>query len=305
MPCGNISAISGRARNVPPELLCPICNALDTPLRFAQCRLPIRKCSCGMEFLWPQLGEEQLKEIYQAGYYESCGLTDDNDRSVRNMKQATFMRWLKQLTGVVPVGKVLDVGCATGYFLEVAASAGWDVYGVELSEYAAGLAQRRFGNHVFSGSIEQANYPDNSFDLVTLFDLLEHVPSPRTFLKEVWRLLSPKAFLMITTPDVTSLSARLMGRHWSHYHQDHLYYFSPDTITRLLHECGFSVVGKAAAAKYLNGKYIINQFRAYPHFLMTPLCNIGELLLPKLLKESNFSACSGDMVLLAQKTKRG
>lgn len=253
-----------------------------------------------MVFLSPKPDGEQLREMYRSDYYQSWGITGDDDESARSMKQGTFAHRMKPLAALVPVGRVLDVGCATGYFLEVAAAAGWDVYGVELSDYAAGLARRTFGDRVFSGTLEQAGYPDGYFDVITLSDLLEHVPDPRSFLHEVRRLLRPDGILMIVTPDVTSLSARIMGARWSHYKQEHLHYFSPGTIIRLLSESGFSVEFTGAAVKYLNFGYIANQFRVYRHFLLTPLCSIAEILLPPRLKERNFPLHCGEMLVLAR-----
>lgn len=282
------------------DLCCPLCGASDAPLRYQQHSLPIRQCCCGMVFLSPQPDDEQLREMYRSDYYKSWGIAGNDDESTRVMKQGTFVRRMKRLAGLVPIGRVLDVGCATGYFLEVAAAAGWEVFGVELSDYASELARRTFGDHVFNGTLEQAHYPDGYFDLVTLSDLLEHVPDPRPFLSEVRRLLRPDGMLMIVTPDVTSLSARLMGGRWSHYKQEHLHYFSPETLMRLLSESGFSVVLKGAAAKILNCSYVANQFRVYPHFLMTPLCRIVDTLLPASLKEWNFPVYCGEMLVMAR-----
>ena len=280
---------------------CPLCEGTSVAFRYKDAALPIRWCSCGMVFLYPQPSDKQLREIYQSSYYLSWGIAGDDEEAPRAMKHHTFSRQLKTLARYVKPGKVLDVGCATGFFLDVASSAGWEVHGVELSEYAAEVARGRFGEHVFKGTLEQAGYPDESFDVVTLFDLLEHVPDPRLFLREVRRLLRPDGILLIVTPDITSLSARIMGHRWSHFKREHLHYFSPETITHLLTECGFALECREEAIKYLNFTYVVNQFRAYPHFIITPLCNVADSLLPTRIKKWHVPIRCGEMLILARK----
>jgi 2-polyprenyl-3-methyl-5-hydroxy-6-metoxy-1,4-benzoquinol methylase len=282
-----------------PDLCCPLCGGTDTSLRYQKSTLPIRQCACGMVFLYPPPNNEQLLEIYQADYYQSWGISGD-DEATRAMKLGTFKRRIQQLSGLIAPGKVLDVGCATGFFLEVAFASGWEVYGVELSEYAAELARRRFGERIFIGTLEQAQYSDGNFDLITLSDLLEHVPDLRSFLLEVRRVLRPGGILMIVTPNVASLTAQLMRSRWSHYKREHLFYFSPDTIMRLLRESGFTIEFKGAAAKCLNIAYVAGQFKAYPHFLMTPLCNLADFLLPTSIKNVNFTVRCGEMLVVAR-----
>jgi 2-polyprenyl-3-methyl-5-hydroxy-6-metoxy-1,4-benzoquinol methylase len=260
-----------------------------------------------MVFLHPQPDAEELHRIYQNDYYRSWGLngqgTGDEEAgdAARLMKQGTFGLRLKRLAGVTAPGRVLDVGCATGFFLEVADRAGWDVHGVELSRYAADEAKRRFGERVFNGTLEEAGFAADSFALVTLSDILEHIPSPRAFLAEVKRILAPGGRVMIVTPNVTSLSAHLMGRRWSHFKAEHLHYFAPHTITRLLTECGFTVDAREPAAKCLNLAYIHTQFRVYPHALMTPISRMAATLVPERLQRLNIPLYCGEMLVLARK----
>lgn len=289
---------------MPPDALCPLCGGTEVEPRFSRGDLPLWNCQCGMVFLHPHPSPEELLEIYGAQYYLGCGIGGEDEEAARAMKRETFRRQLQLAVATVPPGRSLDVGCATGYLMEVAAAAGWEAHGVELSPFAAGVARRSFGDRVFNGTLEQAGYPDGHFDLVTLSDLLEHIPEPRPFLHEVRRVLARDGVLMIVTPDVTSLSARLMGRHWSHYHREHLNYFSPGTLGRLLAECGFSLRYRGGAAKCLTVAYAAGQLRAHPHFLLTPLAQLAHLaaatLHPRLTKISIPVHC-GQMLLLAQK----
>lgn len=281
--------------------VCPLCGSGDSVERHAA-PLPVRECSCGLAFLWPRPSEENLKEIYTEDYYKSWGLEGENDALPRRMKHLTFASRLRAVEALnVAPGKVLDVGCATGYFLEVASERGWDVAGVELSAYSAGLAAVKFGERIFNGSLEQAAFHDGAFDLVTLSDLIEHVPHPLAFLHEVRRILKPGGLVMIVTPDLGSLSERVMKGKWSHYKVEHLYYFSAATLTACLEKAGFVPVMTGSAPKYLNLDYIINQFAIYPHPVLTPILTAIGRLLPKGVKQLNVPIRCGEMMVMGQK----
>src|SRR5439155_6595773 len=113
-------------------------------------------------------------------------------------------------------GRLLDVGCALGDFLMEAKDAGWDVEGVEISHYAAQRARAR-GLRVTAGRLEELDLPAASFDVITLYDAIEHLTDPVATLAAVHRLLVPGGLLHLVTPYVGRVQARLLGRHWSHY----------------------------------------------------------------------------------------
>jgi SAM-dependent methyltransferase len=280
------------------EAICPLCGGRGISTRFPVSDLPILECGCGMVFLYPHPDAAELAGMYGAGYFEGWGGGGDEDAAARAVKQLTFSSQLDLLRNVKP-GRVLDVGCATGYFIEVAAAAGWEPYGVEVSEFAASVAARSFGDRIFQGTLEQADYPDRHFDLVMLSDLLEHIPEPLPFLREVRRVLAPGGVLMIVTPDVGSLSARIMGRRWNHYHREHLHYFSAQTIDRLLAGAGFSVRSSVAAPKHLNIAYLAAQLRLHRHPVLTPLAELADRLLPSFLKKWSLPLPCGQMLVLA------
>jgi SAM-dependent methyltransferase len=138
-------------------------------------------------------------------------------------------------------GRLLDVGCAAGFFLE-AASERWDVTGVELSGFAADYARREFGHVVHTGDIADAGLPDDSFDVVTLWNTVEHMSDPRTALAHVGRVAAPGALVVLTTGNASGPMARRDLANWNLMAPpEHLYFFDPSTITRLLADAGLSV----------------------------------------------------------------
>ncbi|HLQ38307.1 MAG TPA: class I SAM-dependent methyltransferase, partial [Planctomycetota bacterium] len=186
--------------------------------------------------------------------------------------------------------RVLDVGCAAGYFLRVVKQHGAEVFGVELSPSIAKEAIACLGpDRIHIGELDQAvtalHLEPGSFDLITLWDVIEHVPEPQPVLRQIRTLLAPGGHLLLETQNVASLWARLLGRRWHHYkHEEHLYHFTPATITRLLADCGFRVreLSAAYAGKYVSLAFIAERagrLGRLPGLLFRPLrllahCNL-------------------------------
>ena len=160
-------------------------------------------------------------------------------------------------------GRLLDVGCALGDFLIEAKDAGWDVEGVEISHYAAQRARER-GLRVSAGRIEDLDLPAASFDVITLYDSIEHMTDPVATLAAVRRLLVPDGLVHVVTPNVGGLQARALGRFWYHFKPgEHLFYFSPDTLRATLERSGLRWAGWYRSASYLTFTYVFNRLRYY------------------------------------------
>jgi len=142
-------------------------------------------------------------------------------------------------------GKLLDIGCGYGFFLQEMKSRGWQVNGIEISQTGRKYAKNRWDIEVFSEPLETLRFPENSFDVVTLFYVIEHVLEPLDLMKEVNRILKPKGLVILRWPHSTPI-VRLLGplsRKLDLYHTPyHLYDFSPKTIGRLLNRTGFRCI---------------------------------------------------------------
>ena len=144
----------------------------------------------------------------------------------------TAQRHLKMVGRHISGGKLVDVGCASGSFLTVAAEAGWAVTGVEPSEVLAGLAKEalRDRGEVYCSTLQEANLAPASFDALTLWDVLEHVTDPVSFLGDCAGLLKPGGYLFANLPDINSIQARVLGERWPLLLAEHLNYFDRDTL---------------------------------------------------------------------------
>ncbi len=136
--------------------------------------------------------------------------------------------------------RLLDVGCATGNFLKLARSRGWDVAGIELSEWAVRTANEDHNLRVLQGSLPDPRVPSADYDVVTIFGCIEHLSDPRVVLQDIRRALKPEGLLMLSTGVLQHEDPHRVSK-W-YYPPWHLYYFSEQTIRALLSECGFEVI---------------------------------------------------------------
>jgi SAM-dependent methyltransferase len=159
-------------------------------------------------------------------------------------RKVIFNRRMKNIVSDLgQTGCLLDVGCSTGLFAAEATKLGWRVTGIDPAEWAIAIARQRVpSGRFFSASVENAKLIDLPFDVITLWDVLEHVDHPADVVKQVDQWLVPGGRLYLNLPNIESLIARGMRTHWPMLLREHLWYFSPGTIRRLLQEHGYTVI---------------------------------------------------------------
>ena len=140
-------------------------------------------------------------------------------------------------------GRLLDVGCATGEFLNAIRDKGWEVVGVEPSPLASRWARENLDLDVKTGTLETVALPDESFDVVTMWNVIEHVPDPHAVLSKAYRLLRSNGLLVLTTPNFDSVDVKIFGRYWIGYELPrHFYVFSRRTLLEVVEKAGFRVL---------------------------------------------------------------
>lgn len=175
-------------------------------------------------------------------------------------------------------GRLLDVGAALGDFVLEAAAHGWQAEGAEISSFAVAEARRR-GAVIHEGVLESLGLAAASYDVVTLYDAIEHLFDPVATLREIRRLLVPGGLVHIVTPNVDGLQARALGRFWYHYKPgEHLYYFGPKTLHAAVERSGLVWDGWARAGSYVTVSYLLNRLRVYSRQPFTALDQIGRTL---------------------------
>lgn len=282
---------------------CSLCSSDDTVSLGDVGRYPLLQCrSCGLQFLWPPPGSLELERIY-SDYYRSWNL-EACAVDVSCMKRCTFEGYLRKVVPLVPSGKLLDVGCATGELLEVARDIGYDVFGVEISPPGIERCRERFGaERISSKQLERSDFPAGFFDIVTLSDVMEHLPDPHGFLDIAAYLLRPGGILLIVTPDTSSWSRSFMGMKWPHYKEEHLYYYNRATITRLLRPAFVPLIVEKAT-KCLTMRYCRSVTEAYESRSVVSGLIRKSRLLPMGLQNVIFRGGVGEMLVIARKEGR-
>lgn len=238
---------------------CIVCGQINAIFFAKKNNCDLYRCGgCGLTFMWPM--PKETAQVYSADYFSGAkdgfGYVDyDEDKSAM---ADTFISCLETIKEFSPnKGRLLDVGAATGYFLKKAGMLGWETVGVEISDYAAQKA-RATGLDVKTGTLENVQFEVGSFDAVTMWDVLEHLPNPKNELDKIYRLLKKGGILAINTPDAGSFFAKIMGKRWHLLvPPEHLVYFNPKNLTEVLKQSGFTVLKFNKIGKKFTVQYII------------------------------------------------
>jgi len=175
------------------------------------------------------------------------------DVTAESASMESFRHGLDIIKRYQPRGNLLDVGCAVGVFLALARDAGFETHGNDISRYAADRCAA-MGHDARCGELESVGFDDASFDVVTLWDVIEHFPDPSRQLQQIYRILKPNGILLLDTPNEAGLlralaqwlSRATFGRFdypvRKLYHEFHLYYFTEKTLKALLNKNSFELV---------------------------------------------------------------
>ncbi len=217
----------------------------------------IVKCQwCGLVYTNPRENEATI-----SGRYEE--VSDPYYAKQRRWKLKTFTKEIKKIEQIVPGGTLLEIGSSCGFFLEVARQRGWQTYGVELSKWACSFARKELNEYIFNGTLEEAQFPSQYFDLVYMSHVLEHIPDPTKALMEVNRILKVGGFVFIELPDIESFWARILKNKWWFMMGGHLYHFSKQSLQRLVEKCGFEVIKIKRPTKSVSLEFFISRINAY------------------------------------------
>jgi len=141
---------------------------------------------------------------------------------------------------------LLDVGCGEGFFLFNASKAGYTTKGIELSQDAAAYAKREFSLDIEAGAFGDVQFPGNHFEVVTLWQVLEHIPHPLEILKEAHRILKPGGLIAASTPDIEGIPSMMLRRKWWNIRRIHINQFSTKTLMDILQNAGFKNVSSVS-----------------------------------------------------------
>lgn len=283
---------------------CRVCGSSDFKRLFGLDKYSVCGCrNCRLRFLSPQPNEAILSSVYNEDYILSERTSEAEER-VMKLKRATARLYLDHIKKYFPCEgtNLLEVGCGRGEFLIEARDRGFQVKGLEVFAHAVEIANRRLNSqNVLQATLEESPFPDEAFDVIVFFDVIEHIRNPINFLKVVYRKLKPGSRIFFCTPSVDSLLARMMGRYWMEYKIEHLFYFSRAAIRLALQAGGFHRAAFLCNRKVLSIGYIDHHFNRYRVPLLSGIVSAARKIVPDGLANRPLKFVDSNMFIVAEK----
>ncbi|MCK4351977.1 class I SAM-dependent methyltransferase [candidate division WOR-3 bacterium] len=192
-------------------------------------------------YLNPRPTEKSITQYYWETYFPFKRYSRSIIDSIRKYRVKKYAKFVARICDNNK--RILEIGCGNGKFLiALRKSSKSALFGVEPSQTAVSQIKEESGINVFPGVVKEAHFPDNYFDMVIMFQVIEHLPNPRSTLEEVHRILKRYGYVICSTPNVDSTEFNFFGKYW--YGLDiprHLYFYSEKTLNRLLYQSGFVI----------------------------------------------------------------
>ena len=289
------------------KLNCNICgfdgemNSLNVNIKGLGDRNIFKCPKCKFEFIYPSLSSDEKSDIYDTSEYSAYVEEKEEFVSIKKIK---FSRVLDICKKYKTSGNILDVGCGTGYLMEVANAQGFNAYGVELSKFAADFVAEHYGtDKIHRGVIETCEW-NNMFDIIVMNDFLEHVEDPINTLEAAKKLLKKDvdSYIIIATVNTDSIICKLMKGEWPQYRLDHLSYFNKKTIDEITKKINLDLISYKPLFKILTFKYVnfilkkdFNGINNYIFNILEKIPILGNMKLPLY---------SGEILVVLKNTKQ-
>ena len=258
--------------------------------------------SCGFMFVYPQPTKEELEEIYSENYFDEWG-SKEAGNALREIKMKTYKKQLLEIRKFEDFHTILDIGCGLGYSLDSAVEQGYEITGVEFNEVIANEIRQR--HEKIYTNLDEILAKNQKYDVITLMEVLEHLPDLSKLFTELHRLMSENSLVMLTTIDADSGRAKFLRDGWYHIHHDHLWYFTPKICTEIFERNGFQVVCIKPADKFFTIRYIAGIISEKTG--NKPIKFIFNLVLktfPRLLLDFNLPPQKEGLFLIARKNQK-
>ena len=240
---------------------CRVCGQTDLSFLYRVRGCTLEKCSsCQFVQVATQPSREELEATYSDEYFDKGKYEDEFAQRKENERRLALIEGL----GLPGGAKVLDAGCATGEFIAFAASR-FDMWGIELSAYAAERAREQNPNRsdqIFAGFVEECALELASFDAIVMWDVIEHLSDPVGACAKLTSLLKPGGFFVVSTPDIGAWAAKLFGKRWAFMTPpEHLGFFDDTSMDQLFRELDLAPVSQSSRGKWANVGFIAYKLR--------------------------------------------
>jgi len=249
------------------EYPCGICGANNTGKLYELKGFNIVKCNqCGFVYVNPRIADEELPKLYSSDYFSNREWGYLDYEATAHLRKKNFERWYKDIKPFLKVekGNVLDIGCASGYFLEVLRGDGWKVQGIELDPRMIDvLKTKSIPAYTNAFDTFQSN---EKYHLITLFDVLEHLPDIQDTFKRLSALLHPDGIIALITPNADSTQHKIFGKKWFQLKpMEHIHYFSPSTLKRAVEPHNLKLAEMMKGGQYADISFLLNRLQQYEY----------------------------------------
>jgi SAM-dependent methyltransferase len=254
----------------------------------------IVKCiNCEMIYENPRFDEEIILDGYS-------NAKDDGHDTQYNNRVKSFFNALKKHKKFLPKNnaKVLDIGTSSGAFLKASEKFGYNAYGLEPSKVLTEFGKKR-GLKIINGTIDNHSFEDNSFDLICLWDVIEHLSDPKNSLIKIKSLLKEDGILLINYPDIGTPLGKLFGDKFWWIISVHLHHFTKDTITKICNKTGYNVISSKMYWQTLEFGYLIDMAIHYK----IPTARFFKKIFPDIIKKIPIPYYASQTTILAKKNK--
>lgn len=288
------------------KTVCPFCKNPKAEVLLKNKKYTLVSCTnCSLAYLTPMPTSGQIKKIYQQDYFKNdkdlAGGYGDY-RGMEKVLKKESQRRIKFIKTFTNKNKLLDLGCGLGTFLKVARETGFIVSGNDISSHAQKVVKDGLKIPFYQGEVSKANLPKESFDIVTAWDVFEHILQVNETFQSVARSIKPGGFLFLTTPNIKSWDSQILGKHWYGYKKipEHLIFFSPQSIRKILEANSFNIIATKTWGFERDLQFLSQKISLYlPNFQ-----KIADPLLSLLsLREKSIYLPVTDMIVVAQKPK--
>ena len=282
---------------------CSLCNANNTKTLLSKQGFSIVKCTaCNFVYVNPRVENEQLTTIYEHNYFKNKDYGYIGYEQEKRLRVKNFERWLHDAEKHIPVHRPvssLDVGCAAGYCLALMNKKGWHTMGLELDEEMCNDLQQS-GYDISKCTLENFE-TEKKFSVITLFDVIEHIPNIDTAFGKLTSLLCKDGIVILVTPDHNSFQRKLFGKRWFQYKPiEHIQYFDRLSLNSFAERNGLEIIHQKPCGQYADTQFLLNRL-SYYHFTFFAIL-FNKVFGILRLKDKFFYTDTGSLfVILKQK----
>lgn len=257
---------------------CPSCRHDGATVRYEFGTHQVLRCArCALMYIRPQPTEQDTRAVYGETYFRNPHFMRGENSHLfgyvdyvaeRFNKQPQYARIAREIGSMLSCPRqprLLEVGCGFGYFLDVAFEEDFDVIGLEFNPHAVARLRRKYAFPILSGPLEDTPLEPASLDAVVMFDVIEHLRNPFTALDRLRDGLVPNGLLVLSTLDADSVVSRLIGKRLEDFRRtrEHLFFFSRETLRRILSDHGFEVVKMRSIGHTFDLAFLLDRLSLY------------------------------------------